>query len=135
MPSARVVIISWPDDPERGVEPYGPFSDDDEAGEWVAECIEAASLGWALLRDAEYLISPLTRFDPRDLMQDGATGQPAVKRLMECGYCTDRAILWMEWRTIGRPKGAPVCTAHMCEQDRADNFGVRPEFSQLVTSI
>jgi hypothetical protein len=45
---------------------------------------------------------------------------------LRCGYCRDAAVIWIEWTTIGRPKGAPVCAAHLCEHDRADNFGKRP---------
>ena len=44
---------------------------------------------------------------------------------MDCGYCFGRAVAWIEWRTTGRPKGAPVCNAHLCERDRCDNFNQR----------
>ena len=64
-----IVIISWPDDPERGVEPYGPFATTEEQTEFVDDCIVAASLGYKLLKDAHYLMTTMpTPFDPRDLM-------------------------------------------------------------------
>jgi len=50
---------------------------------------------------------------------------------VKCGYCPGRAVAWMTWVTIGRPRGAPVCTAHMCELDHADNYGRRPDFTGL----
>lgn len=67
-----VVVLSWPDDPDRGIEPYGPFADDKEADQWIADCQEAADMGWQLLRGANYLMTPLTRFDPTDLWEGGS---------------------------------------------------------------
>jgi hypothetical protein len=52
---------------------------------------------------------------------------------MECGYCHEQATEWMEWRTTGRPKGAPVCPAHRIEHDTPDNWGHHPTFTPLET--
>jgi hypothetical protein len=63
------VIISWPDDPDRGIDPYGPFESEAAQVEWSNDCIEAASLGYELLQGAQYLLTRLdSPFDPRDLM-------------------------------------------------------------------
>ncbi len=68
-----IVIVSWPDDPDRGIEPYGPFSSDQERMAWVHGCSEAAGLGYELLRGAHYQLLKLdTPFDPHHLMQDGS---------------------------------------------------------------
>jgi hypothetical protein len=73
-----IAVITWPDDPERGSEHYGPFATSQERDRWVADCQEAADLGWRLLRGAHYLLTTLdTPFDPAALMQDGAGG-PAL---------------------------------------------------------
>jgi hypothetical protein len=42
---------------------------------------------------------------------------------MRCGYCGEQAIAWIEWYTIGRDKGAPVCQAHFDKMNVPDNFG------------
>ena len=47
----------------------------------------------------------------------------ATRAPMRCGYCTDRAVAWIEWKTIGRPKGAPVCATHLAARNVPDNFG------------
>lgn len=53
--------------------------------------------------------------------------------IKRCGYCPETPIAWMEWETIGRPKGAPVCTAHKVEFNKPDNFGHYPTFESLGT--
>jgi hypothetical protein len=69
----RLVTVSWPDDPDRGSETYGPFNDGDQEL-WVTLCQEAADLGWTLLQGAHYLIhSTLMPFNPQDLMADGSS--------------------------------------------------------------
>jgi hypothetical protein len=53
---------------------------------------------------------------------------------LRCGYCPDAALYWVEWTTIGRPKGAPVCQGHLNRVDRPDNFGVSPKVVPIVDS-
>jgi hypothetical protein len=73
-PQRYIVIIRWPGDEDSGQEPYGPFPNSRIADQWVADCEEAARLGYKMLADAEYLIMPLARpFDPHNLMTDAAT--------------------------------------------------------------
>lgn len=36
---------------------------------------------------------------------------------MRCGYCKEDAVAWIEWPTIGRPKGAMVCEEHLYDMD------------------
>jgi hypothetical protein len=50
---------------------------------------------------------------------------------MKCGYCAEQAIAWIEWITIGRPKGAPVCQVHLTERDQPDNRGDRPTVEMI----
>ena len=70
-----IVIVSWPEDPERGIEPYGPFIDEQAALVWIRECEELASLGWRLLQGAHYLVTGVAvPFDPADFMQDAYHG-------------------------------------------------------------
>jgi hypothetical protein len=72
--STLMVEITWPDDPDRGSEHYGPFASELARDQWVEDCQEAADLGWLLLRGAHYLLTELTPpFDPTSLMQDGAS--------------------------------------------------------------
>jgi hypothetical protein len=67
----RIVVISWPADPDRGTEHYGPFGDDAAQMQFAAECQEAASLGWHLLDGASYLLTQVGEpFDPTALMTD-----------------------------------------------------------------
>ena len=67
----KIVIISWPEDPDRGIEPYGPFEDAEAQQKFVIDCQEAAGLGWYLLQGAEYLITALEApFDPAELSSD-----------------------------------------------------------------
>ncbi len=54
---------------------------------------------------------------------------------LRCGYCPEQAIAWMEWKTIGRPKGAPVCAAHWAERDVPDNWGDHPVFLVLKDAL
>lgn len=55
----HIVTISWPDDPDRGVETYGPFENPIAQDKFVAECEAAADRGWDLLKGAHYLITDL----------------------------------------------------------------------------
>jgi hypothetical protein len=50
----------------------------------------------------------------------------------KCGYCDEKPVAWIEWATIGRPKGAPVCERHLYEMDKLDNFGNRIKVDWLV---
>lgn len=69
-----IVVISWPGDPDRGVEPYGPFADEAERDQWVTDCQDAASLGYTLLAGAHYLLSRLEEPpDPTGFITDGYT--------------------------------------------------------------
>jgi hypothetical protein len=70
MPSGQlIVIISWPDDQDRGIDTYGPFESVVAQVEWSDDCIEAASLGYELLQGASYLLTRIAEpFDTRDLM-------------------------------------------------------------------
>src|SRR5690242_1500862 len=45
---------------------------------------------------------------------------------LQCGYCKEKSIAWIEWKTIGRPKGAPVCQVHLDKANKPDNFGEYP---------
>lgn len=49
-----------------------------------------------------------------------------MSRILKCGYCPEFSVAWIEWVTIGRPKGAPVCQAHLDERNVPDNWGQRP---------
>lgn len=73
-----IVHISWPDDPERGFEVYGPFADHDAANAWVDQCMHAADDGWQLLKRTHYHVLPLVEpFDPTSLWEingDAARG-------------------------------------------------------------
>lgn len=70
--STFIVVISWPDDPDRGSEHFGPFSSEEERNFWISDCQQAAGFGWKLLQGASYLLTTLDRpFDPFDLMNDG----------------------------------------------------------------
>ena len=42
-----IVTITWPDDPERGSETYGPFPDRAAQAAWVTGCERAAAEGGA----------------------------------------------------------------------------------------
>lgn len=68
-----IVTVNWPDDPDRGIETYGPFDTEQERETWVDECEEAATLGWGLLVGAHYHLYRMDHpFEPTSLMQDGA---------------------------------------------------------------
>lgn len=71
--SLLIVVISWPEDPDRPHEYYGPFESEEKRDAWVADSQDAAALGWRLLQDASYLLTRLdTPPDPTELIQDGA---------------------------------------------------------------
>lgn len=53
---------------------------------------------------------------------------------MQCGYCAEIAVAWIEWPTTGRPKGAMVCERHLAERDVPDNFGHRITVERLTTT-
>jgi hypothetical protein len=62
------VIITWPGDPERDEELYGPFQCATGALEWTIKCQEAAARGHELLKDAYYVITGISApFDPDEL--------------------------------------------------------------------
>jgi hypothetical protein len=69
----RIVIITWPDDPDdpdRGMEPYGPFPSEAAADAWIARCQDAAALGYLPLRGACYLITQTAiPFEPGSLWE------------------------------------------------------------------
>jgi hypothetical protein len=67
-----VVHLSWPQDPERGFEVYGPFADHEAADLWVDKCMVAASQGWRLLQGTHYTTLHLDPpFDPDSLWEVG----------------------------------------------------------------
>lgn len=51
---------------------------------------------------------------------------------LQCGYCKEQSIAWIDWKTIGRPKGAPVCQKHLDERNTPDNFGEYPSIKYYV---
>jgi len=67
----KIVSITWDEDPDRGIETFGPFSTDEKRLEWIEDCQEAASLGRNLLDGATYRVYSMQEpFDPRDLGAD-----------------------------------------------------------------
>lgn len=70
-----IVTISWPGDPERGTEIYGPFPTKEARDQWAKDCEDAASLGWALLQGATYVLTSVAEpFDPNSLWERDAGG-------------------------------------------------------------
>jgi hypothetical protein len=70
---ARIVTLSWPDDPERGTETYGPFDSKAEQEKWVSQCQEAAAHGYRALHDVTYLLHRVTEpFDPTALWEQSS---------------------------------------------------------------
>lgn len=68
-----VVHISWPQDPDRGFEVYGPFASHEDADLWVDKCMVAASHGWTLLAGTHYTTLHLDPpFDPDSLWEQGS---------------------------------------------------------------
>ena len=57
-----------------------------------------------------------------------------VKR---CGFCQNRPVAWMTWKTTGHggSKSAPVCAQCMTAHDKPDNFGDRPSFRSIVPVV
>jgi len=55
-----IVILHWPEDPERGNEVYGPFADESSQMAWIDE-VRAASDGGDFLLDGVHFIA--TRMD------------------------------------------------------------------------
>lgn len=67
-----IVVISWPGDPERGIEAHGTWDSAEEASAWIDQCEEARIDGWPLLDGAHYLITHLDKvFDPAALWEMG----------------------------------------------------------------
>lgn len=66
-----IVMISWPDDPDRGVEAYGPFTSETRRSIWIRECQQAADRGYALLQGAEYRLTRLDTPFAIHLVSDG----------------------------------------------------------------
>lgn len=48
-------------------------------------------------------------------------------RRLQCGQCHRSPIVWVEWPTIGRPKGTYKCEDHY-DPEATDNRG-RPRYS------
>jgi hypothetical protein len=64
----RIVTIFWPEDPDRGMEAYGPFDSVEEQSKFVDDCQAATARGWSLLENASYLIHRVAEpFDPTQL--------------------------------------------------------------------
>jgi hypothetical protein len=57
----RIVILHWPDDPERGQEVIGPFASDFERTRWIEEVEAADKAGDSLLKGTHFII---TNMDP-----------------------------------------------------------------------
>lgn len=65
-----IVTISWPQDPDRGTETYGPFASTAARDTWVDQCMEATAEGWELLSGAHYLLTSVAEpFDPTSLWE------------------------------------------------------------------
>jgi hypothetical protein len=61
------------------------------------------------------------------IVVNGGDIRQTIKPLdLQCGYCKEQSIAWVDWKTIGRPKGAPVCQTHLDKMNVPDNFGEYP---------
>jgi len=54
-----IVVMSWPDDPDRGQEVYGPFESKRSQVSWTDEVLAAAEAGDALLSGCRLLLTKM----------------------------------------------------------------------------
>ena len=59
----RIVILTWPDDSERGPEVYGPFRSDEEQDKWAEE-VTASMPGVYSIETRVSVPFPVTREEP-----------------------------------------------------------------------
>jgi hypothetical protein len=78
-------------------------------------------------KTVQSIVSNAIALMQEQFVETQGTIRQVIKPLdLQCGYCKNPSIAWIDWRTIGRPKGAPVCQKHLNEMNTPDNFGEYP---------